>query len=158
MPVAYREAQLADAPSLVRLILELGFEAPDDVVRRRLDRVLSSTDHIVYVAMERPHGVAGFVHAATRVTLGERPYCAIEAICVSSAHRRNGLGRGLLERAQGWAIRRGLDDVVIEAGRHRKVAHAFFGRMGYTMVGEHRIYRRDLAGVAQYADPSTAQD
>jgi N-acetylglutamate synthase-like GNAT family acetyltransferase len=145
MPVEYREARLEDAEPVARLLLELGYDGDPLVVRRRVERIIALSDQVVFVAIERPHGVVGMIHADVQITLLRPPWAEVCTLVVTAAQRKGGIGRGLIERVQGWALRRGVDDVVIRMQRHRKAAHLFLGQMGYTVTKEQRVYERDLA-------------
>lgn len=162
MPSDIREAQLTDVPELVKLVHELGHEGDEATLRRRLDRVLHASEHVVFVSESRPHGLVGMVHASVVATLLGWPHCEIEALVVTTSHRGLGLGRGLLERVHGWALRRGLDEVILRASRHRKAAHRLLGKLGYTMREEQRVFIRNLADrpddEGSDGSPSTAMD
>ncbi len=145
MTVQVREAQLEDTPAVCRMLLELGHDAEEPLIRRRLERILGTTDHVVFLAFERPHGVVGMLHASVAIGLTHRPRVELHAIVVANAHRCAGTGRMLLERVHNWALRRGIDDVATQLQRHRKAAHLFFGKLGYSVVSELRAYQRDLA-------------
>jgi len=158
MALQVREAQLDDAPGVSRMLLELGYDGEDAIVRRRLERVLGTTDHAVFLAIERPHGVIGMVHASVMIGLLQPPHVEVHALVVGSAHRQVGTGRALLERLHNWALRRGVDDVATHMQRHRKAGHMFFGKLGYSVSAEHREYSRDLAGPLRDAKDPTAMD
>ena len=158
MPVQVREAQLEDAPDVARMLLELGYDGEEALVRRRLERVLGTTDHVVFLAVERPHGVVGMVHASVSISLQDRPRANVHVLVVASANRCAGTGRALLERLHNWALRRGIDDVGTEFPRHRKAGHLFYGKLGYSVTGEHRLYQRDLASPMRNHEDSTAMD
>ncbi len=145
MAAQVREAQLEDTPAVCRMLLELGHDAEEPLVRRRLERVLGTTDHVVFLAFDRPHGIIGMLHASVEIGLIHRPLVEIEAIVVANAHRCTGIGRLLLERVHNWALRRGIDDVAAQFQRHRKAAHLFYGKLGYSVASELRSYQRDLA-------------
>lgn len=158
MPVQVREAQLEDAAEICRMLLELGHDGEEALVRRRLERVLGTTDHVVLVAVERPHGVVGMLHASVTVSLQVRPRVDVQLLVVASAHRGGGTGRALLERLHNWALRRGIDDVAARFRRHRKTGHLFYGKLGYSVSAEHRVYTRDLAGPLRNHEDPTAMD
>lgn len=158
MPVQVREAQLEDTPDICRMLLQLGYDGEEALVRRRLERVLGTTDHVVFLAQERPHGAVGMLHASVTISLLHRPRVDMHVLVVASAHREAGGGRALLERLHNWALRRGIDDVATEFPRHRKAGHLFFGKLGYSVTGEHRVYQRDLASPLRDREDSTAMD
>lgn len=158
MPTQVREAQLEDAAEICRMLLELGHDGEEAIVRRRLERVLGTTDHVVLVAVERPHGVVGMLHASVTLSLQSRPRVDVQLLVVASAHRSQGTGRALLERLHNWALRRGIDDVAARFRRHRKTGHLFYGKLGYSVSAEHRVYTRDLAGPLRNHEDPTAMD
>jgi len=158
MPVQIREAQLEDGPSVCRMLLELGHDGDEALVRRRLERLLGTTDHVVFLAVERPHGVIGMLHASVMIGLQHPPRVEVHALVVASAHRCAGNGRALLERLHNWALRRGIDDVATRFQRHRKAGHLFYGKMGYSVASELRVYTRDLAGPLRDHEDATAMD
>lgn len=146
MALDIREASLTDTAGICKLLLEFGYDCEEALVRRRLDRILGLTDHVVYAAIEKPHGLVGFAHAGVVVTLLDRPFAELGALVVGKEHRRGGIGAELLDHLHDWALRRGIDDVVVRAQNHRKAAGHFFLAMGYSLVKEQKVYRRDLAG------------
>jgi len=156
MPLEIREAQLTDAAAIAPLLLELGHAGDETAVRRQLERVLKSNQHVVFLAEESPHGVLGLLHAGIALSLVSRPYCEVGAFIVATPHREMGIGRTLLEHLHAWSLRRGVDDVVIRASRSRKAAHRFCGQMGYTMHEEQRLFTRDLAGPKPPGEPTVA--
>jgi GNAT superfamily N-acetyltransferase len=144
MPLELRHAGIDDASDLVRLVLELGYDADDGSMRRRLGRVLALGDHVVFVATESPHGLVGCIHIAVSVTLLARPFAEIHALVVSGAHRRQGVGQALLQRAQRWATGRGLLDLVAQAQVHRKMAGEFYRALGFRPLKDQRVFIREL--------------
>ena len=60
----------------------------------------------------------------------------IDQLFVSPEHEAEGIGRQLLEFAEGYAIWEGAEalQVVVESGNER--AHAFYRNRGFTAVGE----------------------
>jgi GNAT superfamily N-acetyltransferase len=159
MPIQVREAQLEDTPDVCRMLLELGYDGEEALVRRRLERVIGTTDHAVFLAHERPHGVVGMLHASVSISLLHRPRVDVHVVVVASSHRCAGTGRALLERVHNWALRRGIDDVCTQFQRHRKPAHLFYGKLGYSVVSEQRHYQRDLASpLRDQGEDSTAMD
>ena len=158
MSADVREAQLEDTPIICRMLLELGYDGDEPLVRRRLERVLGSSDHVVFLASERPHGVVGMLHASVYVGLLGRPRVDVNALVVTGPNREAGVGRALLERVHNWALRRGIDDVCAQFKRHRKAGHQFFGKLGYTVVAEQRVYQRDLASPPRNRGDSTEMD
>jgi GNAT superfamily N-acetyltransferase len=157
MPLELRRATIDDAPDLVRLVLELGYDGDDASMRRRLGRLLALGDHIVLVASEPPYGIVGAMHAAVAVTLLARPVAEIRALVVTREHRRQGAGRALVERCLRWATERGLLDVVTHMQVHRRAAGDFLGALGFRPTQDHQVFARALDAPHASEDP-TAMD
>jgi GNAT superfamily N-acetyltransferase len=140
MPLELRRASIDDTPDLVRLVLELGHDADDASMRRRLGRVLALGDHVVFVANEPPYGTVGVMHVAVSVTLLARPFAEIHALIVNREHRRQGVGQALIERCMRWATNRGLLDVMTRAQIHRRDASHFYRAQGFAHRQDARVF------------------
>ncbi len=79
-------------------------------------------------------------------------YCAYQAVAdemhllnvvVSPDHRRRGLGRLLVERALGAAVRRGVETVFLEVRRSNDEARGLYERFGFATVAVRRDYYED---------------
>ena len=79
-------------------------------------------------------------------------YCAYQVVAdemhllnvaVSPDHRRLGLGRFLVERAVGAAVRRGVATVFLEVRRTNNEARGLYERFGFVTVAVRRDYYED---------------
>lgn len=107
-------------------------------LRREQEEILAEPEKNQVLAAELPGGgLAGFVEVALRdwaegcVT---RPVGYIEAWYVLPEHRRSGLGRLLIEAAEGWALARGCTEMGSDAELHNEVSHAAHRALGYVEV------------------------
>lgn len=64
-------------------------------------------------------------------------------VAVSPDHRRLGLGRFLVERAVGAAVRRGVETVFLEVRRSNNEARGLYERFGFATVAVRRDYYED---------------
>lgn len=64
-------------------------------------------------------------------------------VAVSAEHRRLGLGRFLVERALGAAVRRGVETIFLEVRRSNREAQGLYGRFGFATVAVRRDYYED---------------
>jgi GNAT superfamily N-acetyltransferase len=55
----------------------------------------------------------------------------VETVVVAALHRRQGLGRRLMEEAAGWARRKGAVELVLTTWAGNVAADAFYERLGY---------------------------
>ena len=63
---------------------------------------------------------------------------------VANDFRGQGVGRVLVERAEGWAKARGLKSVYVRSNIVRKDAHAFYQKLGYKIIKTQSAFRKAL--------------
>lgn len=134
--VTIREAALGDCGQICELNrTALGYDYPEDQTLERLKIILKRPSDKVFAA-EYNGELAGYVHGADY----ECTYCGslknIMAIAVDEKYRGLGIGRKLLEAAEGWAISCGCAGVRLVSGFERTDAHKFYLHCGYTLRKE----------------------
>jgi ribosomal protein S18 acetylase RimI-like enzyme len=145
--VTIREARPEDYEALCQ-VLDQGdtfhrqavpqvFRAPDGPARSReyILAIIDSDDGAFYIAEEEGQ-IVGAVHVLVRQApdipiMVPRRYAVVENIAVSSAHRRRGIGRALMERAQRWAADRALTQIELSVWEFNDGARAFYQELGY---------------------------
>ena len=131
-----RPAEDRDTPALAGLMGELGYPISLVDMGDRLAFAASSLDDEVFVAESdgRVIGliavqIAEFIHRVAR-------YGRITALAVSADCRQQGVGSALLEHVEKHLQERGVSDVHVDAGLHRKdEAHKFYEARGFTASG-----------------------
>ncbi len=131
-----RKAHLSDVSRIRELNRTgLGYDYPEDKTLKRLNAILRRPTDIIFVA-EYNGEAAGYIHAADY----ECTYCDslknIMAIAVDERYRGKGIGRKLLETAEGWAKSCGCSGVRLVSGCERTQAHKFYLHCGYTLRKE----------------------
>jgi ribosomal protein S18 acetylase RimI-like enzyme len=63
------------------------------------------------------------------------PYAELTELYVEAAHRRQGVGRALLERASGIARERGAAELLLQTGLENRAAQAFYRAIGFHDYG-----------------------
>jgi RimJ/RimL family protein N-acetyltransferase len=143
---AVRPAGAGDRAPVTRLLAELGY--PQDEAEVGAQLAAWSADPASAVLVAARGGVLGGLIAVARVPYFERPgaFGRILALHVGADHRRQGLGRLLVDAAETWAARRGCVDVEVTSSRSRDAAHRFYPALGYEdhCAGSAR-YKRRLA-------------
>ena len=124
------------------------FRAPEGGPRTiaYLLAVIAADDAALYVA-ESDGTVIGVVQVGARSTpdiplLVPRRYAVVETLAVVAAHRRAGVGRALMERAQRWAAEHGMAEVELNVWEFNRDAIAFYQALGYRTV--RRTMHRDV--------------
>jgi ribosomal protein S18 acetylase RimI-like enzyme len=141
--VVVRDATIADAAQVARLVSDLGYPTSASQMHMRLESILRDEDYHTLVACDGDR-IVGFI--GTRLgPLYESDdlYGQIMALAVASERQRSGVGRMLIEAAESILVQRGARVLVVTSGNHRSGAHAFYEKNGYTFTG--RRYKKSLA-------------
>jgi GNAT superfamily N-acetyltransferase len=128
-----RDARPEDVPALAALLAELGFPAPAAAVARRLDALRDAAEAVLVAA--RDGQVVGLLTAhVTPVLHRPRPVGRLTALVVTGRARGQGVGRALVGAAERLLAARGCGLVEVTSHRRLTGAHAFYGRLGYTVT------------------------
>lgn len=86
----------------------------------------------------------GYLHLEEYDVLYAGHMVNVLGIAVSSAWRRQGVGRALLSAGEAWARSKGAVAVRLVSGEARKGAHAFYQNLGYTGNKLQRNFKKPL--------------
>jgi len=138
-----RAPRADDAESLARLVTQLGYPAATDDIPARLERFYADAGARAFVA-EKDDALLGLITIHLRHTLNhEAPIAQITLLVVDETHRTAGVGRALVEAAEGWAHVRGAKRVAVTTALDRAVAHSFYEKVGFRHTG--RRYAKDFS-------------
>jgi (aminoalkyl)phosphonate N-acetyltransferase len=139
-----REVGLPDTADVCKLSGELGYPAPTDVMRRRIEELARLKDHVVYVAIA-DEDLVGWIHVAVVRHLQAEPRAEIGGLVVGNMVRNKGIGRELVARAEQWAVQQGVSSVVVRSQIAREAAHRFYLREGYRLTKTSAVFSKPLA-------------
>ncbi len=144
----FRPAEPDDAAALVALQRSIYQEgrwfvgdgpAAVETLARRL-RALDETMSLFLVATPE---LAGWLELS-RLTPARLRHVAVLTLAVGAPWRRQGLGRGLLERAYPWAERVGVEKIQLNVRSNNHAALSLYESQGFTVEGrEVRQIRED---------------
>jgi ribosomal protein S18 acetylase RimI-like enzyme len=130
-----RNAKLSDAPQLAALMCELGYETTTAEMRRRLKSILREARYRTFVA-EIGNQVCGMIGTLTCPSYEHNDAGGrILALVTSSATRRRGIGRALIDATEKDFTRRGIRRVALDTRLTREDAHKFYESLGYERNG-----------------------
>jgi GNAT superfamily N-acetyltransferase len=150
MDATIRTARVSDAQPIADLTAQLGYDVPAADVAARLARILARGDHQVFVA-ELEGRPIGWLHALIAEYLESGACVVIGGLVVDRGHRKRGIGRRLMERAEAWARERGCAVVRLWSTTARTAAHRFYEGLGYANVKTQYAFAKSL-------DPSGPAD
>lgn len=130
-----RRLTKADLPSLLRLYGQLDAQDPQ-LSAEMADAVwaqIETQGSIVYLGAVEDGAVVSTCYVAIipNLTRGARPIAFVENVVTDAAHRRQGLGRRVLNEAVHIAREAGCYKVMLASGAGRTQAHAFYESLGF---------------------------
>lgn len=132
MEFQIQEAEITDYEAIYRLNRdEMGYGYPINKTRHKLEQIMESDSDKIYVAIAEDH-VVGYVHGNDYDTIYAPHMKNIMGIAVSSAYKRKGIGRALLNAVEEWAKQTGAEAVRLVSGSGRTNAHLFYRSCGYS--------------------------
>lgn len=141
MEIIIRECKIQDYIDIVLLNTnEMGYDYPAEDTKVQLERLLSDSNHKIYVAIVADK-VVGYIHANNHDLLYSPHLKNIMGIAVSSDFRRNGVGKMLLNEVEKWARDTGAG-VRLVSGATRTGAHAFYSACGFTDNKEQKNFKK----------------
>jgi GNAT superfamily N-acetyltransferase len=139
-----RKAREEDCPELSRLAGQLGYPAADDVMRRRLQRLLASAGDAVFVAEAPEGGLAGWIHGVLSQFLEAEYRVEIAGLVVDERFQRRGIGRDLVSHVERWAVEHGVEQASVRCRTTRAEAHRFYESLGYSQNKTQIVFRKPL--------------
>jgi GNAT superfamily N-acetyltransferase len=146
--VVIRCAAPGDAAHISPLCRQLGYPASEDVVRRRLARIVHEEEHAFYVAEGTGGAVVGWVHVYVSPLIVADRQAGLGGLVVDEGYRQRGVGRRLMQEAESWARERGCWALHLSSNVVRGRAHMFYEKLGYEKVKRQLVFRKILAGEA----------
>jgi len=131
MKTNIRRLRQVDIPFVQQLMHELGYPLDEEEVLFNIDQI-HRRNGIILVA-ETGGTVVGCLSAVINTGLAEGMFGEIVSLVVSREYRGSGIGRRLVEQAEGW-LKPQVGKIRIRANRIRLEAHQFYQSLGYRAV------------------------
>lgn len=143
MRIPIRPAHESDADDVVHLTAQLGYDVDAAVLKERLQRILARPDQRFLVAVIDGR-VVGWLHVVTAEYVEAARFVVIAGLVVDKGHRRRGIGRALIERAETWAQEQDCSIVRLWSTSSRTEAHRFYEGLGYTNIKTQYSFAKSL--------------
>lgn len=154
--VDIRPITRADADAAAGLSAELGYAIETAGMLARIEQLVGSADHGVFVAC-RNQVVLGWIHVAAVHHLQSEPRAEIGGLIVTADARGVGVGAWLVARAELWAKDRGFASVVVRSQIAREAAHRFYLREGYARTKTSAVFTKTLQNAVVYFGAGAAR-
>ncbi len=126
-----RNADSKDSIAIAQIAAEgLGYPCSPERIANNIAR-LDPSHARVYVAVLQGE-VVGFVEPQVYEAIYFAPLVNILGLAVRESCRGMGIGKALMEAAEGWAKEIGATGVRLNSGASRTEAHTFYRHIGYT--------------------------
>ena len=139
-----RKATLADSSDIARLTLQLGYSADITEIKERLARILQRSDCAVYVAEDDDSTLLGWIQVHTLDVLESGLKVEIVGLIVAEKARRRGVGGILMQCAEAWTRKNGLEEIVVRSNSQRIESHLFYPAQGFHQTKTQTVYRKIL--------------
>ena len=140
-----RPVSVTDADDVARLTTQLGYDADPSAIAATLGRILSRQDQQFFVA-ELDGRPVGWVHALAAEYVESGAFVVIGGLVVDKNYRRKGVGRLLLQHAEGWAKEKGFSIVRLSSSTSRAAAHEFYQQLGYAKIKTQYSFMKSIEG------------
>ena len=147
MAPSVRAARVTDADAIRELTSQLGYDVESSFVTDRLARILSRSDQQFLVAELEGQPVA-WIHLVIADYVETGPFAMIGGLVVEVNHRRQGIGRLLMQHGEDWARTQGCPIVRLWSSSSRIAAHRFYEQLGYANIKTQYSFVKSLDGNA----------
>lgn len=143
MNIQTRTASVDDSNSIRLLSAQLGYEISLADTEANIREVLTSKDHVAFVAVDNEK-VIGWVHAFPTRTIESLPFVELAGLIVDENYRSKGIGKILVERIKEWCIEKNILHLRVRSNVKRKEAHEFYMNNGFTEIKEQKVFQMKL--------------
>lgn len=141
---AVRLAQRRDSDRIADLAGQLGYPSTGEEVRKRLSQMQDPNQYAVFVAELTAGQIAGWIGVYVFRAVELETAAEINGLIVEEDIRSCGVGKTLLDAAEGWARSVGCDAISVRSNVTRDHAHRFYIANGYEHVKTQKEFRKKL--------------
>ncbi len=139
-----RNATINDSSEISELSRELGYPTSGFEIKERLNSILKSDDHMVYVSFLSDGKLIAWIHVYRAQRIESGSFAEIGGFIVTEAFRNIGVGKKLLKVAEKWARKNNLPKLRVRSEIEREDAKKFYLNMGFTISKEQRVFDKTM--------------
>lgn len=141
--IKIRAVSIDDADEVCTICAEsLGYPCNLSLVTEKI-RHIHIDREAVFVALV-DEIVAGFVHVEKYDLLYFETMANILGLAVRAGYQNHGIGKRLIEAAEGWAAENNMKIMRLNSGASRSNAHGFYRHLGYDSEKEQIRFIKNL--------------
>ena len=145
MTTTVRVARTYDAAAIAGLCGELGYPSTRQQVVCRLAAIEAAGLGSVLVAEDASGAIVGWLHVGQAASLTSDVEGEILGLVVREGVRGGGIGVGLVEAAERWALAHGCARMRVRSRVERERAHRFYERADYALRKTQVVFDKMLA-------------
>ena len=131
---------MEDVTGIMELSNQLGYPSSQFEIQERLESILHSNDHSIFVAYAPENKVIGWIHAYKRMSIESGFFAEIGGFVVSKSFRKKGIGRDLLKSIEQWTLQKNLPMLRVRSQIQREGAKRFYTNMRFTITKRQRVF------------------
>lgn len=123
---------------------QLGYPSSVPDTQKRVESLLASGDHAIFVAEHSENQIIAWIHAYTRQSLTSGDLAEIGGLIVSKEFRGKGIGRRLLSAVETWALGKNRFKLRVRSQIQREDARQFYSDMGFAETKRQVVFAKTL--------------
>lgn len=139
-----RQARPSDCERIAELSGQLGYPVSAEEVGERMGGILPDPAQALWVSSIGEETV-GWIHFLVQRRLEIPEFIEIAALVVDKARRGRQIGSSLLRAAEKWAREKGVPNLRVNCNVIRERSHAFYRRMGFSLVKTQGVFNKSLS-------------
>lgn len=143
MDIAIRNILPEDAPSIVSLSRQFGYDLNVEQAGAFIQLVSNSNTDAAYVAISNT-GIKGWVQVSVCTRLESGTFVEITGIVVDEQQRGKGIGKLLVSKAKEYCREKNIKKLKVRCNIKRASAHLFYAGVGFKEVKQQKVFEMEL--------------
>jgi N-acetylglutamate synthase-like GNAT family acetyltransferase len=141
--ISLRKVKISDSKHLTALSNQLGYSTNENLIRERILNIIERHDHCIYIA-QKNNEIVAWIHAFVALRIESDAFVEIGGLVVSEVHRKQGVGKALIDEVVKWAKEKDIPKVRVRCNTIREGAHTFYEKIGFEEVKEQKVFDFDI--------------
>ena len=139
--VLIRRAMAADSNRISELCIQLGYKTNYNEIKERLLKIITDKNSVIFIA-EQNSIVTGFIQVSIRSTIESGEMAEITGLVVDESFRGKGIGKSLVQKAEGWAKLKKQNILRVRTNVIRTETHVFYKNIGFEEKKKQTVFQK----------------